>query len=1416
MKNLKKVLAILLTAVLLLSVVPMSVFAASEIIGVTIAPMEVMEPDDGSWCGHYEDPSDDSSYVENSWFHYDNSPKGITLEFADRTEEYEDYWSLYEAGYEVSYSDTQSYESPWEPGTYTCTLFINGKEYPYTVTVVENPIESVTVETVEVIKNWNGYMSGYWEDEDTYIENAYFHYEICPENLTVEFKDGSDFVGTYEEFQEMGYEVWYASDQYYDNQWDVGAHTAIIYVCGKEFDYTVEVVESPIESITVGTVELIQNVDGYMEGYWLDDETYVEDAYFYYTPNLENITVEFKDGSDFTGSIYELGEMGYGYDFSSDQSYENQWGLGTHTGILKISGKEVEITINIVESPVKKVTVEPIVLYECIGGWWDGYYEDPENQEGWISHQWYNYDAEPEYVTIEMNDGEIIEGDYYDVKEYIDISYDSEQSYETKWGKGTHTAYLEVLGKKFPYTVTIKASPIKSVSVEDITIVEKFEGSIGHHYIGNEEFRWFYYETEPDDITVTFTDNTTITGDAWDIETEFEEKYDCYMELSQEDDQTYDNQWGVGAHKSNLWVGDKKATYNVIIEESPIESIVVEDLMVIENTNGSYDEDVETYIYDDGEPKVIAKLKDGTYEYSQGGWMYFDWGSTKVDVYCDENSQYDEPWLVGDTNTVEVWVGGFSQTINYTIIENPVESIEVSDLSFPEYTNGYYTEMDGGEEFFYYEYKYRNIPFTVTLKDTTVLTASNHDGMYGVLINGKVYDIEIEDDGQYEEQWTVGSHEGKASLLGVSDTFNVEITESPVESLIVDDITVMGDIDSWLEEGEHYYFYYPEFTLVLKNGDELHSKYGEIVYQGNTYSLERIDDQYDSAWEAGKAYTVIGRAAGIETEFEVTVKKSPIKDVKLVGLPLKTIYKTNEIFNLKGATLRVYYTDGTYEDVFIDYDYTSHDRSQSIYLEKLDCRKDIWIDSYGFYEAGIEYVYMEVLNREIECPVKVVAETITDITIRNGDNRELYVKLNDTEYKAVEYKCDWGDTEEAGGWLVLENGDEQVSYYTLFYFSEDGFYLEILDRATDELITSNKLDSCAWANISVIANTQLKLAFINTKLHGIEFDGTVTAQNIDYIAEVILLLISEYVQEDDVISIEDEFVVVGADLITNNAYGFLGIEELDLTLSENYDSEDNTYKFYMPEFMGWELVFDGSSEINFIDDEAIIKLNSTDGTSLTIYVDENGCLAKWTICAHTYADAKDATCDECGFERLLPVSKTGAELVKEVDGTWWYYKDGLRCYETTLVKWSGKWFYVVDGIWDSSVTNTLVKYNGKWFWIVNGKWDTSVTDLVKYNGKWFYIIKGKWVTTTNDLIKHSSGKWFLIQNGKWNSTVETLFKKNGSWFYIKSGKWANNAETIFKYNGKRFYIKKGKVQLSFSGKVTVEGKRYTIKNGKVV
>lgn len=212
---------------------------------------------------------------------------------------------------------------------------------------------------------------------------------------------------------------------------------------------------------------------------------------------------------------------------------------------------------------------------------------------------------------------------------------------------------------------------------------------------------------------------------------------------------------------------------------------------------------------------------------------------------------------------------------------------------------------------------------------------------------------------------------------------------------------------------------------------------------------------------------------------------------------------------------------------------------------------------------------------------------------------------------------------------------------------------------------------------------------------------------------------------------------------------------------------------------------------------------------------------------------------------------TGAQLKKE-NGKWYYYYDGVKSDETTLVKYLGKWFYIKNGEWDTTITE-LVKYNGKWFYIKSGKW-TTTTSLVDYKGKKFYINGGKWDSTakgrkkidgtyylikggkwskTTELYKEGStyyyiksGKWskttnvvkigstsYYIKSGKWSKTT-TLYKKSGKYYAIKSGKWTKS-KTIIKYNGKKYYVNNGYAQTKFSGKITIDGKKYTVKKGIV-
>ena len=164
----------------------------------------------------------------------------------------------------------------------------------------------------------------------------------------------------------------------------------------------------------------------------------------------------------------------------------------------------------------------------------------------------------------------------------------------------------------------------------------------------------------------------------------------------------------------------------------------------------------------------------------------------------------------------------------------------------------------------------------------------------------------------------------------------------------------------------------------------------------------------------------------------------------------------------------------------------------------------------------------------------------------------------------------------------------------------------------------------------------------------------------------------------------------------------------------------------------------------------------------------------------------DGMCKE--LKALPQLTET---LIKESDGKWYYYCNDYKMYDSTLVKYKGKWFYVTDGVWDKTVTDKVVTYKNKSFYIKNGKWDSSVNTLTKKNGKWLGIV-----------------------NGKCDNSVNTLIKYKGKWFYVKNGEWCKKT-AIVKYKGKRFYVKNGKVDFDFSGKKKIDGKTYKIKNGKV-
>lgn len=129
-------------------------------------------------------------------------------------------------------------------------------------------------------------------------------------------------------------------------------------------------------------------------------------------------------------------------------------------------------------------------------------------------------------------------------------------------------------------------------------------------------------------------------------------------------------------------------------------------------------------------------------------------------------------------------------------------------------------------------------------------------------------------------------------------SFNIELVKTNIKSVKINDVTVYEGIDSFdmphfdEETGEiigsyNYYFYFPSFTVTLKDGTVLQSdEYGSLTYDGQTHYCNYEDNQsYANEWKNG-TYSVMGEVFGISQTFNVIVAPNSIKSVEFEDITL--------------------------------------------------------------------------------------------------------------------------------------------------------------------------------------------------------------------------------------------------------------------------------------------------------------------------------------------------------------------------------------------------------------------------------------------------------------------------------------------------------------------------------------------------
>ena len=520
-------------------------------------------------------------------------------------------------------------------------------------------VESITVESITIVENCNGY------DRSVYLDGVYAgsYYHYYDGNLnpyyTVTFTDGTQ-QRTNGSFHYNG--EWYyptiTSNQSFDNQWGIGAHTATFELFGQTVDYTVNIEENPIESISIQPVNVYEGLDSRSQSYWdYDLQQYVQ--WNYYDVGYPTYTIKFKNGvTDTYSSGFSYKNMYYYPSITTNQSYTNQWGIGAHTTTLKIFGQESNFTVYVSENPVQSVSVDKITIIENTGGYSRNGYDEALGQYV----DWYEYDIEPTF-TVTFKDGRTettsryisFNGSYY----YCSVTDD--QSITNPWGLGTHEYNLEIMGFETTGELEIIENPVVDVVANDVEADEYLDGYWETDYYSGEKY--FYYYTYEPEFTVKLNDGSEIKPDDSGYVELYGERYRISYNYSF--NQSSSNQFTVGENVVPFTFMGKEYTFKYIVNECPIESIEILEVEKLRELEGGYfDESGEYYYYN---PNFTYEViyKDGTssVEIHRG---YYDERYNLVEV---ENSQSESPWRRGQKNTFTVMFAGIECEISVEIIE---------------------------------------------------------------------------------------------------------------------------------------------------------------------------------------------------------------------------------------------------------------------------------------------------------------------------------------------------------------------------------------------------------------------------------------------------------------------------------------------------------------------------------------------------------------------------------------------------------------------------------------------------------------------------------------------------------------------------------------------------------------------------
>lgn len=394
--------------------------------------------------------------------------------------------------------------------------------------------------------------------------------------------------------------------------------------------------ELQVKSITVEPLSLLEGT--HLQYYGItDDYGEYQPCKEYYYADIIEYTVELINGDIVTGTGNSFEYNGGTYEIYvfDDQSAYQLWAGGkTYEATARLGDVDTTFSVTIDKSPVVNFEIEPVTYIEGSNSSLSCDY-NAETLEWDLDY--FHYYLDNLKYTVEFDDGTVEKGTGTSVKykgEEYEIYIDDPQSYDTRWLAGnTYDIEATVLGASTTFPVTIDASPVESLEIKSLSILEGTNGTIAYNTDDNGEYTLKYFEYFPQSLieyTVTFTDGKAICG-VGDTFVYDGEEYQIDLLYYQ----SYNEQWTVGnSYEVTATLGGYIEYFDIFIEEFPIKEIDFEPIYISENDNtdrvhfiskdeetGKYKE-VLTFWYTNN-PKYTITFADGTVMQSGGEYIKY-------------------------------------------------------------------------------------------------------------------------------------------------------------------------------------------------------------------------------------------------------------------------------------------------------------------------------------------------------------------------------------------------------------------------------------------------------------------------------------------------------------------------------------------------------------------------------------------------------------------------------------------------------------------------------------------------------------------------------------------------------------------------------------------------------------------------